>query len=249
MKNLARLVGLSLLLSFASSAFAQLDAPWTASGTGIVTVVEDGASGIAQMTYDARGPWSGSWKFVTIADKDKTITLSYNYQWLHSWYMSRVGFSAFINGVSIPLQPGQGEVELQLRAGDSYGFYMTGSHYDSSRLLLGTLTIALVGDNSDAMAQEECEVTLGGTVDEAGYCVVTTTETTQYVEVLRASGRSGRGWTEMGEDTTTTVKMYERSGASWVAEPVFEESETVRQVQACFNPGGQNMGTKGQCGK
>lgn len=96
--------------------------------------------------------------------------------------------------------------------------------------------------------QVECEVTLGGVVNENGNCVVTTTEVMPYAEVMLAAGKSGRGWTEMGEDTTTTVKMYDWSGASW-GEPFFDESETVREVQACYNPGGKSMGTQGQCGK
>lgn len=240
MKNLISLVGLSLLFSFASPAFGQLDSPWTASGTGTVTVVENGASGTAQMTYNANGVmWSGAWVFKTVADSDKTITLSYNYTWHHSWFRSTVGLSAYINGVTIPLQPGQGEVELQLSAGDSYGFRMTGSHYDSSKLLFGTLTIAIAG-------AQECEV-LGGTMDGAGYCVVTTTETTQYSEIFGAAGKSGRGWTETGEETSTTVEMYERLNGSWV--PLYSETQTARTPQACYNPGGRNMGIKGQCGK
>jgi hypothetical protein len=109
-----------------------------------------------------------------------------------------------------------------------------------------TVSVAVDGD---AAAKQECEVALGGAVNEGGYCVVTTTATSPYAEILRASGKSGRGWTEMGEDTTTTVKMYDRAGAGWEVEPFFEESETVRQVNACYNPGGKNMGTKGQCGK
>lgn len=108
---------------------------------------------------------------------------------------------------------------------------------------------AVLTVNTDAIAQEKCEIALGGTIDSDGFCVVTTTETGPYSEILRAAGRSGRAWTEMGEETTTTVKMYDRSGSGWEDEPFFEESETVRSVQACFNPGGRNMGTKGQCGK
>lgn len=152
MKKMTTLAGLAFLLSLASSAFAQLDSPWTASGTGAVTVVEDGSSGIAEMNYDAGGVWGvwyGSWVFETVADTDKTITLAYKYRWHHSWHQSTVGLSAYINGVAIPLQPGDGEVELQLSAGDSYGFYMTGSHFDRSLLLQGTLTIEAVVMDGD----------------------------------------------------------------------------------------------------
>lgn len=94
-----------------------------------------------------------------------------------------------------------------------------------------------------------CEVELNGTVDTDGNCAVETVNTEPYVVTIKAAGKSGRAWTETGENTVTTLTKYARDGDSWSDVPFFESTETVRVPVACYNPGGRNMGVRGQCGK
>jgi hypothetical protein len=168
---------LALIMALASSAYAQLDAPWSASGPGDVSVDDDGSSGVAQASYSLEADCcaSGSWTFGAVADEAKTIQLEYTYSGFHAFAGVRVRLEAFVNGNAFPLvnagpvncctSPSSGFVysgivELKLDAGDSYGFVMSGSNADSDGRLQGTLTIEPIIIDSDG----------DGVLDDADVC-------------------------------------------------------------------------------
>jgi hypothetical protein len=149
-----------LALTIASPAGAA--APWSGSGTGTTTVVDNGASGAAaQFTYSVNPGNSGSWSFSTVAATDGPVDLTYTYSGFHAFFQVRVGLVAFVShggvttNVSLvsdgpvnccaPPSGGfsyTGAITLSVHAGAAFGFTMSGSNFDSDRRLLGTLTVA-----------------------------------------------------------------------------------------------------------
>jgi len=165
--------------------FTVVPAAWSAGGSGTVTVLNDGTTGDPSMSYSHRWyNFSGSWTFSTTAATTQQVQLPWTWNGCHSWYMSTASIDAFVTrpgsgtfytrvgnsgGCSFLLS---GTAVLNVQAGDTYGFLMKGSHYDSSYLLVGTLTITLpvadsdgdgVPDNQDAFPNDPTE-----TVDTDG---------------------------------------------------------------------------------
>lgn len=153
----------ALLLGGAAAHAALLDIPWSGGGTGTTTLVSDGTSPPAEFRYLAQGPFSGSWSFGTLAGYSRTVILSYEYSGYHSWYRVTVGLDAISGGDLFPIVSAgpvncctspsggffyKGTIALPVRAGESYGFLMRGSHYDSAPVLNGTLIVDELGKDA-----------------------------------------------------------------------------------------------------
>ena len=131
--------------------------------------MSDGSSADPQFSYDAPGPFSGDWEFRATASATRSLPVTYDYSGHQSWFRVRVSLPSFIlrDGVQIASQtladdgpvdccdaPSngfhyQGATTFDVQAGDVYGFRMTGSHYDSSRILRGGLTVHLPANDTD----------------------------------------------------------------------------------------------------
>jgi hypothetical protein len=181
-RSLARpLVGLAVVIAACAAAVTATGGTstvWTGSGTGTTTVVNDGATGgPAEFTYNGTGinGVSGNWDFHTTAASTGAVALSYTYTGFHAFFSVRVSLSAYVTSGGVttttplvnagpancctPPSGGftyAGAVTLNVTAGDTYGFKMTGSNFDAFPALNGTLTID--------------DVTPG--VTHAGYCAV-----------------------------------------------------------------------------
>ncbi len=135
---------------------------WTSNGPDDHCVLDDGSSsGNPSMTYDwdtAQGDTYSErlWHFTTTATADGTVTLPWSYDALHSWYSVNIDLWAVVtdgNGTTTThlvdfynqnltgWQDFSGTVQLNVSAGDTYGFRLGGSNFDSSNILMGTLTI------------------------------------------------------------------------------------------------------------
>jgi len=117
------------LLLFTGAA-AVSDGPWAGSGTATTTVNSD-AAGNATLNYSVVGS-SGSW---TLSNTAKTA-VDVTKQVLHS--------AGPVNCCAAPSGgfDYSGTATFDLQPGDVYGFRMSGSHFDSDRRLLGTLTVS-----------------------------------------------------------------------------------------------------------
>ena len=136
------------------------DGPWAGTGTATTTVTADGTSGNAVLNYSVIGS-SGNWTFSNTAKSARTQAIKYRYNGFHAWFQVRVAIERFVirGGVEIAKQtlnsagpvnccsaPSggfdySGTATFDLQPGDVYGFRMSGSHFDSDRRLIGTLTL------------------------------------------------------------------------------------------------------------
>lgn len=150
----------ALLLAAAPASASPMDPPWTGSGTGATSVVSNGSSADPEFTYSVSA-FSGSWEFRATAGASRSLPVHYDYSGYHSFFQVRVSLSRFVirDGVQIvsqtlvnagpanccsPPSGGfsyQGDTTFDLRAGDIYGFRMSGSNGDSARYLGGTLKL------------------------------------------------------------------------------------------------------------
>jgi len=167
MKRLSVRLGLGLLLAVALAGLVAqtatsnpVDHPWTGGGSGTTTVVSDGTSGPAVFSYSQHFGFSGSWSFSTVASSTRTVNLAWTYTGFHSFFRVTVGLDAFVThgatttttslvndgpvNCCTPPSGGfsySGTTSLSVQAGDTYGFAMRGSHFDSLHVLEGTLTV------------------------------------------------------------------------------------------------------------
>lgn len=154
----AAVLALTLLLSAVASA-QTLDSPWTGSGSGTVSVVSDGSTSAAELQWSQTG-FSGSWKFETTAASAQARTVNWTYSGLYSWFEVQAGLQAFVThgtttSVVTLVNAGpedccttpsngftySGAYTFHVQPGDTYGFLATGSNFDSSEILQGTLTV------------------------------------------------------------------------------------------------------------
>ena len=140
---------------------AVTDAPWSASGTG-ASVTSDGTSGDPVLDYSVNGS-SGAWKFSATATFERQQPVTWRYKGYHAWYQVRVAVEKFVirNGTEIITETLRsagpvnccaspsggfdytGTTTFDLQAGDVYGFRISGSHFDSDRRLIGTLSLSI----------------------------------------------------------------------------------------------------------
>ena len=143
-------------LLFATAA----DGPWSGTGTATTTVTADGTTGNAVLDYSVNGS-SGNWTFTNTAKSARKQPITWRYKGYHAWFNVRVAIEQFVirNGTEIVKQTLQsagpvnccaapsggfdytGTATFDLQPGDVYGFRMSGSHFDSDRRLIGTLTL------------------------------------------------------------------------------------------------------------
>jgi hypothetical protein len=174
---------LALLLALAASALtasrasaATPDAPWAATGTGTTTATSDGTSSDPVLNYSVAGS-SGNWTFSATAKTTHLQAVGWHYKGYHAWFQVRVNIEKFVvrGGKEIVTEKlaGAGPVNcctapsggfdytgttsFALQAGDVYGFRMSGSHFDSDRRLLGTLSLSVAGDSATQSAQARVE--------------------------------------------------------------------------------------------
>ncbi len=166
MKRLSVRLGLGLVLAVALAGLVAqvaasnpVDHPWTGAGSGTTTVVSDGTSGPAVFSYSQHA-FSGSWSFSTVASSTRTVNLAWTYAGFHSFFRVTVGLDAFVThgatttttslvnagpvNCCTPPSGGfsySGTTSLSVQAGDTYGFAMRGSNFDSIETLQGTLTV------------------------------------------------------------------------------------------------------------
>ncbi|MCR4374113.1 MAG: hypothetical protein NUW22_04630 [Acidobacteria bacterium] len=148
---------------------------WASSGNGTVTTTDNGvADGTPQMTYAHNGdqggplpdgPYSGAWQFSTVATGNGPVNLDWSWGGFHSYFQVRAGLQAFVNrggtDVSVvtllALGPQNccfspsggfnfsGSTIVTVMAGDTFGFRLTGSHFDGTEVLQGTFSVIVDG--------------------------------------------------------------------------------------------------------
>ncbi len=176
------LVVIAACLAFTRPASAAT--AWSASGTGTTTVVSDGTSGPAEFSYSWEEACcaTGSWTFSTVADGTGPVTLDWEYSGYHSFFAVTVSLTAFVTSGGVtttyPLvddgpvnccSPPSGgfayadSTALTVKAGDTFGFMLSGSNSDSDGRLLGTLSVAVTGPPVPAPAPAPAP-------DRVGYC-------------------------------------------------------------------------------
>ena len=160
-------VAMALTACPASAAVLSPDAPWSGSGTGTTTVVSDGTLLDPKFTYDVAGT-SGQWEFKAVAKQTHRQMLEWRYTGFHAYWLVKASIERFVirDGAQIvserladggplparcctPPSGGfdySGKTTFDLKAGDTYGFRMTGSHYDTANVLSGTLALKPVVD-------------------------------------------------------------------------------------------------------
>jgi len=159
------LTGVMGILASSAWASVTLESPWAASGPGTVSVVSDGSTPPAQMTYlmDPAGiATTRTWTFSTTAGSTGVRTLSYDDNGFYAYFEVRAFLDAFVthNGVTtytslVNVGPAicctapssgfdyTGDVSLSVQSGDTYGFTVGGSNRDENNDIHGTLTIGL----------------------------------------------------------------------------------------------------------
>lgn len=153
------LIGLSSLFGApAALAQSQLLAAtgWTAEGPGTLAV-EETAYGVAfAYNYTETGAYDGeTWHFSRIAEETADVSFNWRYTGLHSWFNVTAKVTAYVKhgaatteAVLINLNDPKGDFDtlgsasLHVQAGDTYGFRVEGSNFDSSRLFRGRLELA-----------------------------------------------------------------------------------------------------------
>jgi hypothetical protein len=127
-----------------------------------VTVVSDGTSSPAQVSYSYHDPMifaTQTWTFQTTAASDGTKSYHYDYAGFHGFFSVKAFLKAFVthdgettytslaNDGPTTGQPPAGSFEytgtvtLDAQAGDTVGFQLGGSNFDIRDALTGTLTV------------------------------------------------------------------------------------------------------------
>ena len=135
--------------------------------TGTASVTSDGTTTPAQFDYGYVNPATagitGSWTFSTTAAASGTIPLSYTYSGFHAFFHVTADLNVFVkqgltpiissNTVLVHAGPTdcctppsgafcyQGSASVIVAAGDTYGFAIAGSNFDSNSTLRGTLVV------------------------------------------------------------------------------------------------------------
>lgn len=151
-----------LTLSQVSSHDAYAAPIWSASGPGTVTVTnpDQGINGQAQFTYSINlgggGVPTKTWTFETTAAQTGPVTLDYTWSGYHAYYqvttflnkLDSTGTTGLVHQgpVNCCTSPSGGfsyigSVTFNAVAGQTYGFTLGGSNYDSDSRLLGTFTV------------------------------------------------------------------------------------------------------------
>ncbi len=144
-------------------------AAWSATGDGIVALVDNGlVSGTPRMTYQRNGipNFNGAWSLSSVAGGAGAVRLDWEWTGFHSYCLSTVQLQSFVNrgGLDVFTAPlvqyadtcvglnnpsagfaFAGVTSVVVQPGDTYGFRLAGSHYDSTYALEGTFTAVVNG--------------------------------------------------------------------------------------------------------
>ena len=125
--------------------------PFTASGPG-ASVSGD------VLTYSASGFGPDTWTITATAAKEEVVTVNDDSKGFYSFYDVSASLSVFSGSVSKSVYSEgpanccsapsngfdySGSVSFKVDAGQTYGFSLTGSNFDSARALNGTFTLSL----------------------------------------------------------------------------------------------------------
>jgi MBG domain len=144
--------------------------PWSATGSGVVTLLDSGGSGTPAFSYDNPGVFSGAWTLSRVASATETVNLTYAWNGFHSYFTVTTGLEVFVRrgGVDVHVQSlvneplaGEGPVvccafpsggfayagaaAVSVQAGDTYGFRLSGSHGDGTYAMNGTFSVVAGG--------------------------------------------------------------------------------------------------------
>ncbi|TAK12921.1 MAG: hypothetical protein EPO35_10865 [Acidobacteria bacterium] len=149
---------------------------WSASGPGTVTVNDDGSvTGKPQLSYNynlgvAGGVPYSTWTFSTTSPSTRSVSLGWDLSGLHAWFAVTVKLEVFVNHlgtetiVSTPVNAGptnccaspsngfaySGNLNVNVQAGDTYGFKVSGSNGDLNSFLQGVLKVVVDGGAAPA---------------------------------------------------------------------------------------------------
>jgi len=138
-------------------------ANWSASGNGVVTLLNNGATGTPSFSYlnDGLGVFTGAWTLSKVATATSTVNLTYAWNGFHSYFMVTTGLDVFVNrgGTDVHVLPlvdvgpyvccvtpssgfsYAGATTVTVQAGDTYGFRLRGSHGDGTYAMNGTFNV------------------------------------------------------------------------------------------------------------
>jgi hypothetical protein len=165
---------LPLLLTFAvftgTASAAKLDAPWTGSGSGTTKVVSTGAAADPQFDYSVND-YSGAWTYSAVAGSTRSIPVAYDSSGFYSWFQVTTKLEAFVSrgGVDVTkavlAQEGpvnccdapsggfsyKGKTTFDVKAGDVYGFRVSGSNFTGGPVMSGSLKLQEVDMTAPAV--------------------------------------------------------------------------------------------------
>lgn len=123
---------------------------WTGSGTGSNSISPaSGPTDTAIFSYNNNQlGFSGAWTFLTTAEETGAVNFTWTWGGLHSWY-NATGDLYFRSGsTDTHLQHVSGggfnvtnSYSGTVTMGDEFGFFITGSNFDSAKIILGDLTV------------------------------------------------------------------------------------------------------------
>ncbi len=148
----------------------RLAGPWTASGSGTVTLHDSGTGGTPSFSYNNPGAYTGAWTLSRVATATETVNLTYAWNGFHSFFNVTTGLDVFVRrgGMDIHVRSlineplvGEGPVvccafpsggftyagatAVSVQAGDIYGFRVRGSHGDGTVAMNGTVSVVVAG--------------------------------------------------------------------------------------------------------
>ncbi len=139
---------------------------WSGDGPGTAQTVHDGTGGLAEFRYslDPAGlSETRTWTFKATATSAGTIPLTWRLTGFHGFFDVRVGLETFTkpsggSAAFTPVVTGgpqncctepsggfdyDGAASVTVQAGDEFGFRISGSNYDTTNVLQGTLKVGL----------------------------------------------------------------------------------------------------------
>jgi hypothetical protein len=152
---------------------------WSAGGFGWlqVTTAPNGTSTFSYDAFNDSAQFDGLWwTFLTTAPVTGQLTYTYNFTGCHSWYQSDAQLYATVdrNGGRVSTQRlvatggcsfgASGTATFDVQAGDVYGFWIWGRHYDGSRLMRGSLSVTPVDTTPPVITH-----TVSGTLGDGGW--------------------------------------------------------------------------------
>jgi hypothetical protein len=147
---------ISVLAAPAPTSQSAGSSPWTGAGPGSVTTQVNPHCANLHYNHTPSSLSTEQWTFTTTAVTTGPYTFNWTYNGLHSWFLAHEALEAFADSpagtvvitlvANSTLNTGNGfgfsgQATLNLTAGYNWGVRPSGGHFDSSRILLGTVQI------------------------------------------------------------------------------------------------------------